>query len=89
MRLAIEAQSAIGMRLIRMSWGGAEAQFGAQPMSTETVDAAIAAAGTLMTGRSMEAARIVANRSLRGSAAERRSSDGMLCWQGWVRRRRF
>lgn len=55
MMLAIEAQRVIEMRFIRMAWGGAEAQFEAQLMITEKVDAAIEAAGTLMTGGSMEA----------------------------------
>ena len=54
MMLAIEAQRVIEMRLIRMAWGGAEAQFEAQLMITEKVDAAIEAAGTLMSGGSME-----------------------------------
>lgn len=54
MMLAVEAQRVIEMRLIRMAWGGAEAQHEAQLMVAEKVDAAIEAAGTLMKGGSIE-----------------------------------
>lgn len=54
MMLALEAQRVIELRLVRLAWGGAEAQQEAQLMVAEKVDAAIEAAGTLMTGGSLE-----------------------------------
>ena len=54
MMLAIEAQRVIELRLVRIAWGGAEAQAEMQSMVSEKIGAAIEAAGTLMTGGSLE-----------------------------------
>lgn len=54
MMLAVEAQRVIELRLVRLAWGGAEAQHEAHLMVSEKINAAIEAAGTLMTGGSIE-----------------------------------
>lgn len=48
--LAFEAQKAIELRLVRIAWGGAEAQAEVVSMVGEKVVAAMEAANTLMTG---------------------------------------
>jgi hypothetical protein len=52
--LAFEAQKVIELRLVRIAWGGAEASAEMQSMVAEKIDAAMEAAGTLMTGGSPE-----------------------------------
>ncbi|GJE42749.1 hypothetical protein [Methylobacterium soli] len=52
--LAFEAQKVIELRLVRIAWGGSEAQSEMQSMVSEKLGAAIEAAGTLMTGGSPE-----------------------------------
>ena len=54
MMLAVEAQRVIELRLVRIAWGGAEAQAEMQSMVSEKLDAAAEAARTLMTGGSHE-----------------------------------
>ncbi|MHB2206636.1 hypothetical protein [Methylobacterium sp. CM6257] len=54
MMLAIESQRVIELRLVRIAWGGAEAQAEMQSMVSEKIGAAIEAAGTLVTGGSFE-----------------------------------
>lgn len=53
--LAIEAQKVVELRLVKLAWGGAEAQLEAQQMVSEKVSALIEASGTLMTGGSCDA----------------------------------
>lgn len=48
--LAYEAQKVIELRLVRIAWGGAEAQAEMVSMVGEKVLAAMEAANTLMTG---------------------------------------
>ena len=50
--LAVEAQRVIEMRLVRIAWGGTEAQAEMISMVGEKVVAAMEAANTLMTGGS-------------------------------------
>ncbi|SFL81290.1 hypothetical protein [Methylorubrum salsuginis] len=50
--LAFEAQKVIELRLVRIAWGGAEAQAEMVSMVGEKVVAAIEATNTLMTGGS-------------------------------------
>lgn len=52
--LAYEAQRVIELRLVRIFWGGRDAQAEMHSMVSEKVDAAIEAMGTLMTGGSPE-----------------------------------
>lgn len=51
--LAVEAQKVVGLRLVKLAWGGREAQAEAHQMVSEKVSAAIEAAGTLMGGGSI------------------------------------
>ena len=53
--LAIEAQKVVELRLVKLAWGGTEAQLEAQQMVTEKVSALIEASATLMTGGSCDA----------------------------------
>jgi hypothetical protein len=48
--LAVEAQRVIELRLVRIAWGGAEAQAEMVSMVSEKVVAAMEAANTLMAG---------------------------------------
>ncbi len=48
--LAVEAQRVIELRLVRLAWGGAEAQAEMVSMVGEKVVAAMEAANTLMAG---------------------------------------
>ena len=50
--LAVEAQKVIELRLVRIAWGGAEAQAEMVSMVGEKVVAALDAANTLMAGGS-------------------------------------
>jgi hypothetical protein len=50
--LAVEAQKVVELRLVKLAWGGAEAQAEAQQMVSEKVSALIEASGTLMMGGS-------------------------------------
>ncbi|UYW26283.1 hypothetical protein OKC48_23950 [Methylorubrum extorquens] len=50
--LAVEAQRVIELRLVRLAWGGAEAQAEMVSMVGEKVLAAMEAANTIMTGGS-------------------------------------
>ncbi len=50
--LAVEAQRVIELRLVRIAWGGAEAQAEIVSMVGEKVVAAMEAANTLMAGGS-------------------------------------
>ena len=50
--LAVEAQKVIELRLVRIAWGGAEAQAEMVSMVGEKVEAAMEAANTLMAGGS-------------------------------------
>jgi hypothetical protein len=52
MLLAFEAQKVIELRLVRLAWGGREGRDEMQSMVAEKIDAAMEAAGTLMTGGS-------------------------------------
>ena len=52
--LALEAQTVIGLRLMRLACGGPAAQIEAQQMMSEKVSALIEASGTLMTGGSCD-----------------------------------
>ena len=52
--LALEAQKVVELRLVKLAWGGAEAQLEVQQMVSEKVSALIEASGTLMTGGSCE-----------------------------------
>jgi hypothetical protein len=54
MLLAFEAQKVIELRLVRLAWGGREGRDEMQSMVAEKIDAAMEAAGTLMTGGSPE-----------------------------------
>ena len=54
MMLAFEAQKVIELRLVRIAWGGAEAQAEMQSMVSEKISAAMEATGTLMMGGSHE-----------------------------------
>lgn len=53
--LAIEAQKVVELRLVKLAWGGTEAQLEAQQMVSEKVSALIEASATLMTGGSCDA----------------------------------
>lgn len=53
--LAFEAQKVIELRLVRIAWGGAEAQTEMVSMVTEKVCAAVEAGTTLLTGGSPDA----------------------------------
>lgn len=50
--LAVEAQRVIELRLVRLAWGGAEAQAEMVSMVGEKVVAGMEAANTIMTGGS-------------------------------------
>ncbi|GJE42734.1 hypothetical protein [Methylobacterium soli] len=52
--LAFEAQKVIELRLVRIAWGGTEAQSEMQSMVSEKVGAAVEAAGTILKGGSPE-----------------------------------
>ncbi|MER2264791.1 hypothetical protein [Methylobacterium oxalidis] len=52
--LALEAQRVVELRLVKLAWGGLDAQVEAQLMIAEKVSAALEAAGTLLTGGSPE-----------------------------------
>ncbi|MCJ2037067.1 hypothetical protein [Methylobacterium sp. J-068] len=52
--LAFEAQKVIELRLVRIAWGGTEAQAEIQSMVSEKIQAAMEATGTLMVGGSPE-----------------------------------
>ena len=52
--LALEAQTVIGLRLMKLACGGSAAQIEAQQMMSEKVSALIEASGTLMTGGSCD-----------------------------------
>jgi phosphosulfolactate synthase (CoM biosynthesis protein A) len=52
--LALEAQKVVELRLVKLAWGGAEAQLEAQQMVSEKISALIEASDTLMTGGSCE-----------------------------------
>jgi hypothetical protein len=52
--LALEAQEVIGLRLVKLAWGGREAQTEAHHMVSEKVGASIEAAQTLMMGGSID-----------------------------------
>ena len=52
--LALEAQRVVELRLVKLAWGGLEAQAEAQLMVAEKVIAAVEATGTLLTGGSPE-----------------------------------
>lgn len=52
--LAIEAQKVIELRLVRIAWGGAEAQAEMISMVGEKVVAAMEAANTLLAGGSQD-----------------------------------
>lgn len=54
MMLAYECQKVVELRLVRLAWGGSEGIAEMQSMISEKVDAAMEAAGTLMTGGSPE-----------------------------------
>jgi hypothetical protein len=54
MMLAFEAQKVIELRLVRLAWGGSEAQAEMKSMVSEKIDASIEAAGTMMSGGSPE-----------------------------------
>jgi hypothetical protein len=53
-RLGLEAQTVVALRLAKLSLGGAAAQIEAQRMVTEKVEAAAEAAMTLATGGTAE-----------------------------------
>ena len=53
--LALEAQTVIGLRLMKLAWGGPAAQIEAQQMVSEKISASIEAAGNLMMGGSPDA----------------------------------
>ena len=52
--LAIEAQKVIALRLVRIAWGGTEAQAGMVSMVSEKVVAAMEAANTVLAGGSYD-----------------------------------
>ncbi|WP_336487795.1 hypothetical protein [Methylobacterium nigriterrae] len=52
--LALEAQKVVELRLMKLAWGGADAEAEAQKMVSEKVSAFIEASGTLMTGGSCD-----------------------------------
>lgn len=54
MMLALEAQKVIELRLVRLAWGGSEAQAELSSMVSEKIDASIEAVGTMMSGGSPE-----------------------------------
>ena len=51
--LAVESQKVVELRLVKLAWGGREAQAEAHQMVGEKVAALIEASGTLMGGGSM------------------------------------
>ena len=53
--LAFEAQKVVELRLVKLAWGGPEAQAEAQQMIAEKIGASIEAAGSLMLGGSPDA----------------------------------
>ena len=53
--LALEAQTMIGLRLMKFACGGPAAQIEAQQMMSEKISASIEAAGNLMMGGSPDA----------------------------------
>ena len=51
--LAFEAQKVVELRLVKLAWGGCEAQAEAHQIVREKIDASIEAAGILMMGGSI------------------------------------
>jgi hypothetical protein len=53
--LALEDQTVVELRLVKLAWGGCDACDEAHLMASEKISAAVEAAGTLMMGGSFEA----------------------------------
>jgi hypothetical protein len=73
-RLGMEAQTVVALRLAKLSLGGAAAQIEAQRMVTEKVEAAAEAAMTLAAGGTAE--RVVRDYRRKGRANAVRRSRG-------------
>ncbi len=73
-RLGVEAQTVVALRLAKLSLGGAAAQAEAQRMVTEKMEAAAEAAMTLATGGTAE--RVVQDYRRKVRANARRLSRG-------------
>ncbi|GJD61235.1 hypothetical protein [Methylobacterium frigidaeris] len=73
-RLGLEAQTVVALRLAKLSCGGAAAQAEAQRMVTEKLEAAAEAAMTLATGGTAE--RVVRDYRRKVQANARRLSRG-------------
>ncbi|AWB21591.1 hypothetical protein DA075_12240 [Methylobacterium currus] len=73
-RLGLEAQTVVALRLAKLSLGGAAAQAEAQRMVTEKLEAAAEAAMTLATGGTAE--RVVRDYRRKVRANARRLSRG-------------
>ncbi len=73
-RLGLEAQTVVALRLAKLSLGGAAAQDEAQRMVTEKLEAAAEAAVTLATGGTAE--RVVRDYRRKVRANARRLSRG-------------
>ncbi len=73
-RLGLEAQTVVALRLAKLSLGGAAAQAEAQRMVTEKMEAAAEAAMTLATGGTAE--RVVQDYRRKVRANARRLSRG-------------
>ncbi|KMO12492.1 hypothetical protein [Methylobacterium platani] len=73
-RLGMEAQTVVALRLAKLSLGGAAAQVEAQRMVTEKVEAAAEAVMTLATGGTPE--RVVSDYRRKVRANARRLSRG-------------
>jgi hypothetical protein len=73
-RLGLEAQTVVALRLAKLSLGGASAQVEAQRMVTEKLEAAAEAAMTLATGGTAE--RVVRDYRRKVRANARRLSRG-------------
>ncbi|GLS47553.1 hypothetical protein GCM10007885_03970 [Methylobacterium gnaphalii] len=52
--LGLEAQKVIGMRMVRIAWGGQAGQAELQSMVSEKISAGLEAFGTLLSGGSPE-----------------------------------
>ncbi|MGX7704107.1 hypothetical protein [Methylobacterium sp. Gmos1] len=73
-RLGLEAQTVVALRLAKLSLGGAAAQVEAQRMVTEKLEAAAEAAMTIATGGTAE--RVVRDYRRKVRANARRLSRG-------------
>jgi hypothetical protein len=86
MMLALEANHVVGLRLMKLMWGGKRARRESQRMINEKIDAAFKAGASIMSGASAD--EIVGGYRRRVAANAKRLSRRKLGWPAPRRKRR-